>query len=89
MGSFWPIASQYKEGKTMPGEKFSFEKKCQTWGWVLFIASALFFIAASIRAKDVVGFCGALLFLVACFVFLIPFVFSGPSKKNRRKNSPS
>jgi hypothetical protein len=64
----------------MPDPRFSFEKKCQTLGWVLFIASALFFIAASIRAGDPLGFCGAFLFLVACFVFLIPFVLPGPSK---------
>jgi len=59
----------------MAGPKLSFEKKCQIWGWILFIASALFFILASIRAKDMVGFFGGLFFLVACFVFLIPYVF--------------
>jgi len=39
-------------------------------GWWLFIASAGFFIATSVRADDPVGLTGALLFLVACFFFM-------------------
>ena len=46
----------------------------QLWGWVIFIFSALFFMAASIRADDPVSLIGGLLFLVACFVFLVPLV---------------
>ena len=53
----------------------SFEIKCQLGGWILFIASALFYGIASIRAGDLLGFMGSLFFLVACFVFLLPFVF--------------
>lgn len=52
----------------------TFEKKCQIWGWVLFIISALFFMAASFMARDPIGFGGGLFFLVACFVFLLPFL---------------
>ncbi len=63
----------------MAGSKLSFEKKCQIWGWVLFIASALFFTTAAIQAGDLLGVLGSLFFLVACFVFLIPFVFSARS----------
>ncbi len=46
----------------------------QFWGWILFIFSALFFIASSIRADDPIGLIGGVLFLVACFVFLAPHV---------------
>jgi hypothetical protein len=49
-----------------------FEKKCQVWGWMLFIISAVFFMAAAIQARDWLGFMGSLFFLVACFVFLVP-----------------
>jgi len=60
-----------------PGKRF--EKKCQIWGWVLFITSALFYGAASLRSRDVIAFMGSLFFLVACFVFLIPFFFQDKS----------
>lgn len=63
----------------MADPKLPFDKKCQVWGWGLFIASALFFIAASIRTKDILGFFGGLFFLVACFIFLIPYIFQSPS----------
>ena len=43
-------------------------------GWLLFVLSALFFIAASWRAGDWVGLSGGLLFLVSCFFFLYPMV---------------
>ncbi len=53
-----------------------FEKICQLIGWVLFIVSALFFMASSFRSGDLIGFMGGSFFLVACFVFLIPFIHS-------------
>jgi hypothetical protein len=40
------------------------------WGWVLFVISALFFIASSIRTGDVVALFGGVFFLLACAVFL-------------------
>ena len=46
----------------------------QLWGWILFIGSAIFFMASSIRADDPVSLTGGALFLVACFVFLVPLV---------------
>ena len=42
--------------------------------WILFIFSAMFFIATSIRAGDMLGLMGAFFFLVACFVFLAPLI---------------
>ncbi len=53
--------------------KKSFDRKCQIWGWLLFIASAIFYGVASIRSGDMISFLGSLFFLIACFAFLIPF----------------
>jgi hypothetical protein len=50
--------------------------KCQVLGWILFILSALAFIASSIRSGDLYGLVGGVFFLVACFVFLVPFGIS-------------
>lgn len=62
-----------------------FDRRCHLWGWGLFIVSALFFIATSVRAGDPLGLIGALFFLVACFVFLAPFWRSGarPRREDR------
>jgi hypothetical protein len=46
----------------------------QLTGWILFIFSAMFFIATSIRAGDMLGLMGGLFFLAACFVFLVPLL---------------
>ncbi len=58
----------------MSKEHKRFEYLCQMWGWALFIISALFFIVASLRSGDILSFLGALFFLIACFVFLLPYV---------------
>ena len=50
--------------------------RMQLIGWVLFVFSALFFIASSLRAGDLVSLVGGLLFLVACFAFLLPLLLS-------------
>ena len=44
------------------------------WGWILFIASAIFFMIASINAGDPISLIGGALFLFACFVFLAPLL---------------
>lgn len=51
--------------------------RIQILGWVLFILSALAFIASSIRNGDTLGLIGGISFLIACFVFLIPYVMRG------------
>jgi hypothetical protein len=50
------------------------QHRYQLWGWILFIGSAIFFMVASIRADDPVSLIGGTLFLVACFVFLVPLL---------------
>jgi hypothetical protein len=56
----------------------------QLWGWILFIVSALFFMAASIRADDPVSLIGGALFLVACFVFMVPLLAQFRKSSNTR-----
>ena len=52
----------------------SLHHRFQLWGWILFIFSAVFFMLSSIRAGDPISLIGGLLFLLACFVFLVPLV---------------
>lgn len=47
-------------------------------GWLLFIVSALFFIAAAWRAGDLLALVGGIFFLVACFSFLVPIAAGKP-----------
>ncbi len=57
------------------------EHRINLIGWWLFVISALFFIAASVRAGDMLGLAGALFFLVACFVFLLPYALRARAAK--------
>lgn len=41
-------------------------------GWLLFIGSAAFFIWSAARADDWISMIASVLFLIACFVFLVP-----------------
>lgn len=50
------------------------DKRYELWGWSLFVVSALFFIAGSIRDGDVVGLLGGIFFLLACVAFLATYI---------------
>jgi len=50
------------------------QNRFQLWGWILFVLSAMFYIASSIRAGDPISLAGGTLFLLACLVFLVPLV---------------
>ena len=50
------------------------ERTFHVVGWILFIFSAFGFIASSFASGDAAGLTGAVLFLIACFVFLVPLV---------------
>ena len=52
-------------------------KRNEIWGWLLFVFSALFFIASSIRNGDVIGLLGGVFFLLACGAFLASYVGGG------------
>ena len=57
------------------------ERRINLAGWWLFVISALFFIAASLRAGDMLGLLGSLFFLIACFVFLLPYALRAHAAK--------
>ena len=50
------------------------EMRYHVVGWVLFLLCAVFFLASSIQNGDTMALIGSVLFLVACFAFLIPLV---------------
>ena len=41
-------------------------------GWILFVICAILFMASSLKNHDMLAFMGSAVFLIACFVFLIP-----------------
>jgi hypothetical protein len=49
-------------------------------GWLLFVASASFFIVSSLESRDLAGLLGSVAFLVACGVFLWPLLASRGSR---------
>ena len=50
--------------------------KLESFGWVLFVFSAICYTLAGVRSGDVLSTSGSLLFLVACFLFLAPLIKS-------------
>ncbi len=58
------------------------ERRINLAGWWLFVISALFFIATSVKAGDMLGLAGSLFFLVACFVFLLPYALRARAAKS-------
>ena len=59
------------------------EKTVWRWsflGWLLFTASAVFFIVAAARAGDTISLIASALFLVACIAFMIPAWIKRPRR---------
>jgi len=50
-------------------------------GWLLFVVSAIFFTLSALRSGDLLGLLGALVFLIACFVFLVPYLAPGSGEE--------
>lgn len=46
----------------------------QMWGWILFTVCAVFYIVSSSLNGDVLTLIGSVLFLIACFLFMMPMV---------------
>ena len=59
----------------MPERINNKDRKIQLRGWLLFLISAVFFTVAGIRDGDMLMTLGGLFFLLACIVFLIPFLW--------------
>lgn len=55
----------------------SMEKRLNLAGWILFLVCAGFFIGASVKAGDTWYLIGSLVFLLACILFIIPFIIKG------------
>jgi hypothetical protein len=51
-------------------KKMQNKEKQQLIGWCLFILSASFYIASSIKIKDILSLLGGLFFLFTCIVFV-------------------
>lgn len=49
-------------------------RRPELWGWVLFLLCAVAYTAAGIRDGDLLATAGSVLFLVACGLFLLPWV---------------
>lgn len=45
-----------------------------TAGWILFVLCAVLFLASGIQVRDPLLIAGSVVFLLACFVFLIPLM---------------
>jgi len=58
--------------------------KLEVGGWLVFIASALMYGTSGLRAGDWFSTAGSLLFLIACFFFLIPFAGNSSNSKSSR-----
>ena len=64
----------------MPGMNEKQDLRLHLWGWMLFIICAAFFIASSIKNRDILSLVASIIFLIACGVFIISLV-----KKEKRK----
>jgi hypothetical protein len=47
-------------------------RRLHTWGWILFLASSVAFLAIGIRDEDVISVVAAALFAAGCVLFLLP-----------------
>lgn len=46
-------------------------ERMELWGWILFLACAVAFVAAGVRDGDALMASGSLAFLAACVLFLL------------------
>ncbi len=65
----------------MTNGKLNQKIRYQICGWGLFVLCAVFFFASSLKNNDMLGLVGSIIFLIACFVFIIPLVI-----KSRKGN---
>ena len=57
----------------MAADRGGRDRRFQLAGWMLFVVSAIFFIASSLESRNPLGLAGGIFFLLACVVFLIPY----------------
>lgn len=51
------------------------DDKFQLVGWILFIICAGFYTVSSLESGSLSSLLGSVVFLVACFVFMVPLVW--------------
>ena len=61
----------------------------QLWGWLLFVACALCFIASAMKHRDPLVLAGSLIFLAACVLFIIPLVRRKKSRERADSDQPT
>lgn len=59
---------------TFKRKKIHHEIRQQIIGWALFILCSLFFVAASLKNKDLLTLIGSVLFFISCLVFIVPLI---------------
>jgi hypothetical protein len=60
-----------ENGRPVPGSVPAM-RRLHTWGWILFLASSVAFLAIGIRDEDVISVVAAALFAAGCVLFLLP-----------------
>jgi uncharacterized membrane protein YhaH (DUF805 family) len=65
---------QNREMTIMASNDTGKELRQQFWGWILFVLCGVFFMASSIRSRDMLTLAGTVVFLIACVVFMVPLV---------------
>lgn len=61
----------------MSVDKGNKERKFHLSGWILFVVCAGLFITSAIKADDIFGLAGSIIFLIGCVAFIIPLVSKG------------
>ena len=61
----------------------------QLAGWLLFMVCAILFIAAGLKHHDPLTIAGSVVFLVACFFFVIPLLTSDPGHRSSTSSKSS
>ena len=68
----------------MSVDKRNRERKFHLSGWVLFIVCAGFFITSAIKADDILGLAGSIIFLIGCVLFIIPLATKGKQDEDNQ-----
>jgi predicted membrane channel-forming protein YqfA (hemolysin III family) len=72
--------------RKMKKEQTRQEFKYHLFGWILFIVCAVFFILSSLKNHDTLALVGSIIFLIACFAFIIPLFCSLNKKEDDLPN---
>ena len=77
-----------QSGASIVSGGFSRDEKYALVGWVLFIVCAVFYTLAAFQYKSLTSIVGSLIFLLACFVFMVPLIWKEPQCPKSISDSP-